>query len=58
MANGKVAYVALAGSDTYHRADCSMVATKANTAVLAPSTIQRRNLKPCALCSPVTAEAT
>jgi hypothetical protein len=56
--NGKVSYVALAGSDTYHRADCSMVAKKTNTAVLAPSTIQRRNLKPCALCSPVTAEAT
>ena len=55
--NGKASYVALSGSDTYHRADCSMVAKKANTAVLAPSTIQRRNLKPCALCSPVTAEA-
>src|SRR4051794_55184 len=37
--NGRVSYVALAGSDTYHRADCAMVADKAGTAVLAPSTI-------------------
>jgi hypothetical protein len=56
-ANGKVSYVALAGSDTYHRADCAMVADKAGTAVLAPSTIKRRNLQPCGLCSPVTADA-
>jgi len=55
--NGKASYVALAGSDTYHRSDCAMVASKSNTAVLAPSTIRRRNLKPCGLCSPVTVDA-
>jgi hypothetical protein len=55
--NGKVSYVALAGSDTYHRSDCAMVASKSGTAVLAPSTIRRRNLKPCGLCSPVTVDA-
>src|SRR4051795_3434822 len=31
--NGQVSYVALAGSNTYHRADCTMVADKAGTAV-------------------------
>jgi hypothetical protein len=56
-ANGKASYVALAGSDTYHRSDCAMVASKSGTAVLAPSTIRRRNLKPCGLCSPVTVDA-
>jgi len=55
--NGKVSYVALSGSDTYHRSDCAMVASKSNTAVLAPSTIRRRNLKPCGLCGPVTVDA-
>ncbi|MEY2465129.1 MAG: hypothetical protein QOH64_3267 [Acidimicrobiaceae bacterium] len=54
--NGKVSYVALAGSDTYHRADCSMVANKSNTAVLAPSSITRRKLQPCPLCDPVAVE--
>lgn len=54
--NGKV-YVALTGSDTYHRPDCSMVASKPNTSVLAPSTIQRRQLTPCALCEPSLVDA-
>ena len=49
--NGQ-AYVALAGSDVYHRADCSMVAAKPNTAKVAPSTIQRRGLRACSLCEP------
>jgi hypothetical protein len=49
--NGQ-AYVGLAGSDLYHRADCAMVATKANTMMLAPSTIRRRSLTPCTLCEP------
>jgi hypothetical protein len=50
-ANG-YAYVALQGSDTYHRADCAMVASKSNTMKLAPSTIRRRSLTPCSLCEP------
>jgi hypothetical protein len=50
------AYVALAGSDTYHRADCAMVAAKPNTAKVAPSTIQRRGLQACSLCEPSTAD--
>jgi len=55
-ANGH-AYVALAGSDTYHRADCAMVAAKPNTAKVAPSTIQRRGLQACSLCEPSTVDA-
>jgi hypothetical protein len=51
------AYVALAGSDTYHRADCAMVAAKPNTAKVAPSTIQRRGLQACSLCEPSTVDA-
>lgn len=51
------AYVALAGSDTYHRADCAMVAAKPNTAKVAPSTIQRRGLQACALCEPSLVDA-
>jgi hypothetical protein len=54
--NGKV-YVSLAGSDTYHRPECAMVASKPNTTVLAPSTIERRGLKPCALCEPSLVDA-
>ena len=50
-------YVALSGSDTYHRPDCAMVASKANSAVLAPSTIRRRNLTPCSLCEPALVDA-
>jgi hypothetical protein len=46
------AYVGLAGSDLYHRTDCAMVASKGNTAMLAPSTIRRRQLTPCSLCEP------
>src|SRR3954469_4772347 len=41
--NGQ-AYVSLTGSDMYHRPDCAMVAAKPNSAMLAPSTIKRRNL--------------
>jgi hypothetical protein len=51
------AYVTLTGSDLYHRADCAMVASKANSAVLAPSTIKRRNLTPCSLCEPSLVDA-
>lgn len=51
------AYVSLAGSDTYHRADCAMVASKANTTKIAPSTIQRRGLQACSLCEPALADA-
>ena len=54
--NGRV-YVTLAGSDTYHRPDCQMVASKPNTSVLAPSTIERRQLTPCALCEPSLVDA-
>ena len=54
--NGQ-AYVGLAGSDLYHRSDCVMVASKANTVMLAPSTIKRRQLSPCSLCEPATADA-
>lgn len=56
VTNGQ-AYVALAGSDTYHRADCAMVASKANAAKVAPSTIQRRSLTPCSLCEPALVDA-
>jgi hypothetical protein len=49
--NGQ-AYVGIAGSDLYHRADCAMVAAKANSARLAPSTIRTRQLTPCSLCEP------
>ena len=55
-ANGQ-AYVSLSGSDIYHRADCAMVASKTNTAKVAPSTIKRRELKPCSLCEPSMADA-
>jgi hypothetical protein len=51
------AYVALSGSDTYHRADCAMVAAKPNTAKVAPSTIQRRGLQACSLCEPSLVDA-
>ena len=54
--NGQ-AYVALGGSDVYHRADCSMVAAKPNTAKIAPSTIQRRGLRACSLCEPSLVDA-
>jgi hypothetical protein len=54
--NGQ-AYVALTGSDMYHRADCSMVASKPNSAMLAPSTIRKRNLTPCPLCEPSLIDA-
>jgi hypothetical protein len=55
-ANGQ-AYVALAGSDMYHRSECSMVASKPNSAMLAPSTIRKRQLTPCPLCEPALVEA-
>lgn len=54
--NGEV-YVALSGSNTYHRADCAMVAAKPNSAVLAPSTIKKRQLTPCPLCEPSQVDA-
>ncbi|HEV3227652.1 MAG TPA: hypothetical protein VGZ52_12485 [Acidimicrobiales bacterium] len=54
--NGR-AYVALAGSDIYHRPECSMVASKSSSAMLAPSTIRRRNLSPCPLCEPSLVDA-
>jgi hypothetical protein len=54
--NGQ-AYVALTGSDTYHRSDCAMVASKPNTVMLAPSTIRRRHLTPCSLCEPALVDA-
>src|SRR4051794_11152059 len=44
--NGQ-AYVSIAGSDMYHRAECSMVTGKAGSAMLAPSTIRKRQLSPC-----------
>jgi hypothetical protein len=51
------AYISLPGSDVYHRADCAMVVSKPNTAMLAPSTIRRRQLTPCSLCEPSLADA-
>ncbi|MEY2446959.1 MAG: hypothetical protein QOH79_435 [Acidimicrobiaceae bacterium] len=54
--NGQ-AYVSLAGSDMYHRPECSMVASKAGSARLAPSTIVKRQLTPCPLCEPSLVEA-
>ena len=56
QSNGQ-AYVALAGSDMYHRPDCTMVASKPNSAMLAPSTIRRRELTPCPLCEPLLVDA-
>jgi hypothetical protein len=56
-ANGH-SYVSLAGSDMYHRPDCSMVASKPNSAKLAPSTIRKRKLSPCPLCEPALVDAT
>jgi hypothetical protein len=53
--NGQ-AYVSLSGSDIYHRPDCAMVASKTNSAKIAPSTIKRRELKPCSLCEPSMAD--
>jgi hypothetical protein len=50
-------FVALAGSDTYHRPDCAMVAAKQNSSVLAPSTIRRRQMTPCSLCEPAFVDA-
>jgi hypothetical protein len=55
-ANGQ-AYVAIAGSDMYHRPDCSMVASKSSASKLAPSTIVKRQLTPCPLCEPLLVEA-
>ena len=55
-ANGQV-YVSLSGSDMYHRPECSMVASKPNSAMLAPSTIRRRQLTPCPLCEPALVDA-
>jgi hypothetical protein len=55
-ANGQ-AYVSLPGSDMYHRAECSMVASKSGSAMLAPSTIVRRQLTPCPLCEPSLVDA-
>jgi hypothetical protein len=55
-ANGH-SYVSLAGSDMYHRPDCSMVASKPNSAKLAPSTIRKRQLSPCPLCEPALVDA-
>jgi hypothetical protein len=54
--NGQ-AYVSLTGSDTYHRPECSMVASKAGSAMLAPSTIVKRQLSPCRLCEPSLIDA-
>ena len=54
--NGQV-YVSLAGSDMYHRPDCSMVASKPGSAMLAPSTIRKRQLSPCPLCEPSLVDA-
>jgi hypothetical protein len=54
--NGHV-FVALSGSETYHRPDCAMVASKPSSAVLAPSTIRRRHMNPCQLCDPATVDA-
>jgi len=51
------AFVTLAGSDKYHRSDCAMVASKSNGAMVAPSTIKRRHLTPCALCEPGLVDA-
>jgi hypothetical protein len=51
------AYVSLTGSDMYHRPDCAMVASKPNTAKVAPSTIRRRQLTPCSLCEPALVDA-
>jgi hypothetical protein len=53
--NGQV-YVSLTGSDIYHRPECSMVASKPNSAMLAPSTIRKRQLTPCPLCEPSLAD--
>jgi hypothetical protein len=55
-ANGQV-YVSLAGSDMYHRPECAMVASKPNSAMLAPSTIRKRQLAPCPLCEPALVDA-
>lgn len=55
-ANGQ-AFVSLSGSDMYHRPECSMVASKPNSARLAPSTIRKRQLTPCPLCEPALIDA-
>jgi hypothetical protein len=54
--NGRV-YVSLTGSDMYHRPECAMVASKPNSAMLAPSTIRKRQLAPCPLCEPSLVDA-
>jgi hypothetical protein len=54
--NGQV-YVTLSRSNTYHRSECAMVASKPNTKVLAPLTIRRRKLTPCQLCEPSLPDA-
>ena len=54
--NGQ-AYVALSGSDMYHRPECAMVASKQGSAMLAPSTIRKRQLTPCPLCEPALVDA-
>jgi hypothetical protein len=54
--NGQ-AYVSLTGSDMYHRPECSMVASKPSSSMLAPSTIRRRKLTPCPLCEPSLVDA-
>lgn len=54
--NGQ-AYVALSGSDIYHRPECAMVASKPSSVRLAPSTIRKRQLAPCPLCEPSLVDA-
>ena len=44
--------LALPGAERYHRAGCPMVEGKSGAAVVAPSSVKRRNLEPCPLCEP------
>ncbi|HVM41036.1 MAG TPA: hypothetical protein VM618_09705 [Acidimicrobiia bacterium] len=55
-ANGSGRLVALAGSNTFHRADCRMVEGKSAQTVAA-SSVRRRGLEPCRLCEPALADA-
>ena len=46
------AVVALPAGTSYHRADCTLVAGKAEAAVVDARTIRARTLRPCRVCDP------
>jgi hypothetical protein len=58
-ANGRVAsterLLTVAGGESYHRSGCPMVEGKASSRTVTPQTAQRKGLRPCPMCQPLTA---